>query len=72
MKECQVAGLLPTLPQGSAVGVPESLAHWIEFSAYTDFRLGWAPTRSLSPRTGDLRKMIEQRKKLEDQLRKEQ
>ena len=54
------------------MGVPESPAHWIECSAYKDFRQGVDPELVLKDRCKYLRKVIEQRKKLEEQLRKEQ
>ena len=57
--------------ESSAVGVPESPAHWIECSAQT-LRQRFDPELVLKDRCNYLRKVIEKWKKLEEQLRSEQ
>ena len=61
----------PHCPEGRSVGVPESPGHWLECSAYRDLRQGTDPELVLKDRCSYLRKVIERRKRLEEQLRKE-
>ena len=61
----------PHCPEGRSVGVPESPAHWLECSGYRDLRQGIDPELVLKDRCSYLRKVIERRKRLEEQLRKE-
>ena len=62
----------PHCPEGRSVGVPESPAHWLECSAYRTLRQGVDPELVLKDRCNYLRKVMEMRKKLEEQLRSEQ
>ena len=59
-------------PEGRSVGVPESPAHCLECSAYRDLRQGVDPELVMKDRCNYLRKVMEKRKKLEEQLRIEQ
>ena len=61
----------PHCPEGRSVGVPESPAHWLECSSYRDLRQGVDPELVLKDRCKFIRKVIDKRKKLEDELSKE-
>ena len=74
VQEQPFPGLLPPLPQGPVRGRAQEPGpqHWLDYSAYRTLRQGVNPEVVLKDRCNYLMKVMEMRKKLEEQLRSAQ